>query len=108
MCYIKITNNYSEVQKRVIIMERNSVIVECLEKLVFDRLPRTRKYNQSFDEMCEQAKEFLKLIDNDKQLVKKFLAIESTTSANQFEYESMCFCEGVRLGFKLCMDLFEI
>lgn len=89
-------------------MERNSVIVERLEKSMCDRLPRTSQYNQQIEEMLRLEQELLKLIDGDEQIVKKYLAIESITSENHLEYESMCFCEGVRLGFKLCMDIFDI
>lgn len=88
-------------------MKRNSVIVERLEKSMCDRLPRTSKYEQLYDEMRRLEQEFLKLIGNDTQLVKKYLAIESAANQCQLEYESMCFCEGVRQGFKLCMDIFE-
>lgn len=89
-------------------MERNSVIAERLEKAMGDRLPRTNRYDRLFGEMSKLDGEFTKLIAGDEQLVKKYLALESVTNENQQEYESMCFCEGVRLGFKLCMDIFEL
>lgn len=89
-------------------MERNSVIVERLEKSMSDRLPRTKKCNEIVVKLKELEQEFLKLIEGDQQLVEKYLEIESTMNASNCEYESMCFCEGVRLGFKLCMDIFEI
>lgn len=89
-------------------MERNSVIAERLEKSVLDKLPRTRKSERLSDEVYRQEREFLKLIEGDEQLVKKYLDIEGNFCQSQFEYESMCFCDGVRIGFKLCMDIFEI
>lgn len=89
-------------------MERNSVIVERLEKAMGDRLPRTNRYDKLFNEMGALGEEFIKLIEGDEQLVKKYLDLERVTNENQQEYESMCFCEGVRLGFKLCMDIFEL
>lgn len=89
-------------------MERNSVIVERLEKSMWDRLPRTSKYEQLSGEMRSLEQEFLNLIGRDKHLIKKYLAIESVTNECHLEYESMCFCEGVRQGFKLCMDILDL
>lgn len=89
-------------------MERNSIIVERLEKSMGDSLPRTSKYDKQTDEVIKLEQELFELIGNDKQIVAKCLEIESACSKKQLEYESMCFCEGVRLGFKLCMDIFEI
>ena len=89
-------------------MERNSVIVEWLEKSMCDRLPRTSKYNKQIEEIRKLEQELVKLISGDGQIIKKYLALESLTNENHLEYESMCFCEGVRLGFRLCMDIFDI
>ena len=89
-------------------MERNSVIVERLEKSMCDRLPRTSKYNQQIDEIRKLEQELLNLVGSNEQVIKKYLELESITNESHLEYESMCFCEGVRLGFKLCMDILEI
>lgn len=89
-------------------MERNSVIVERLENSMGDRLPRTAKYQHLLDEARRLEQELLKDIQGNDELIKKYLAIESVTNESQLEYQSMCFCEGVRLGFKLCMDIFEV
>ena len=89
-------------------MERNSVIVERLENSMGDRLPRTAKYQRLLDEARKLEQELLKAIENNDEVIKKYLTIESVTNESQLEYDSMCFCEGVRLGFKLCMDIFEI
>lgn len=67
-------------------MERNSVIVERLEKTMCDKLTRTDKYERQVSNICKLEKEFLKLINGDEQIVKKYLAIESITSENNFEH----------------------
>lgn len=89
-------------------MERNSVIVERLVKSIGDKLPRTKKYDELIDKLIGLEQEFINNIECDKQLVDKFLEIESVINESNLNYQDMCFCEGVRLGFKLCMDIFGI
>ena len=89
-------------------MERNSVIAPVLEKLMCDKLPRTGKYERLLSEARKIDQDVMRQLGGDEQLLQKYLAAESITNEAQLEYESMCFCEGVRLGFKLCMDIFEI
>ena len=89
-------------------MERNSIIAERLEKTMENMLPRTSEYKQLLDELSKSQQEFMQLINSNKELFEKYLELESLVNTSHLEYESMCYCEGVRLGFKLCMDIFEL
>ena len=89
-------------------MEKNSIIVEIILKELIDKFTMTESYKKSCDKLSEVERQFTAEIINDEELFQKYLDVESFTNKNHIEYESVCFCEGLRLGFKLCMDIFNI
>lgn len=89
-------------------MKKNSVIAENILKSVIEKFTMTEAYVNARDAVFAAEKDFMSRIENDAELLDKYLEIESFTSGNQTEYESICFCEGFRLGFKLCMDIFNL
>lgn len=89
-------------------MDKNSVIEENLFKAVIDQFSTTETYAKTAEAMYNAEREFKALIADDKALLQKYFDLESFVNVNHLQYESVCFCEGLRLGFKLCMDIFNL
>ncbi len=89
-------------------MERNSVIAEQFRKMLEEDLCETVKYKKLAKQADSLEDELLKRIGSDKELKDQYLNTAETMLESNIEHEIICFCEGVRAGFKLCMDIFDI
>lgn len=89
-------------------MERNSVIAEQFRKMLEEDLHETVNFKKLFKQADSLEAELLKRIGSDKELKEQYFNTAEAMLESNIEYEIMCFCEGVRAGFKLCMDIFEI
>lgn len=90
------------------VMEKNLLLKTYLHNLLNDNFRYTDEYDKLFTDMLEFEQTFKAKIESDKEILKQYLQLESMRNSVHLEFEDMLFCEGLRIGFKLCMDIFEL
>ena len=89
-------------------MKKNTVIVENVLNSVIDEFKFTEEYANMCKALISAEEDFKAGIGNNRELLDKYMKLESFINENGFEYNNYCFCEGFRMGFKLCMDIFNL
>lgn len=88
-------------------MERNSTIKEYfMDKFIDEQFPLTDKHKKLTDSVVKMVQEFIAGLDDETKI--KYLNLDQAISNNQLEFEILRYCEGLRVGFKLCMDIFNL
>lgn len=88
-------------------MERNSTIKEYfMDKFIDEQFPLTDKHKKLTDSVVKMVQEFIAGLDDETKI--KYLNLDQAISNNQLEFEILHYCEGLRAGFKLCMDIFNL
>ena len=89
-------------------MKKNAQIKAHWDKLLNEKFDLTNISKKRINETIELERTFRKKIESDQELVKQYLQLESARDTVRLEYDETLFCEGLRIGFKLCMDIFEL
>lgn len=88
-------------------MERNSTIKEYfMDKFIDEQFPLTDQHKKLTDSVVKMVQEFIAGLDDETKI--KYLNLDQAISNNQLEFEILRYCEGLRAGFKLCMDIFNL
>lgn len=88
-------------------MERNFIIKEYfLDKLIDEKLPQTDSHKNLTNSVVKMVQEFIAGLDDETKA--KYLDLDQAINNNQLEFEILRYCEGLRAGFKLCMDIFNL
>lgn len=79
-----------------------------LEKYLTAKFKTTDEYEKLEETASCLQKDFMKRIAENDELQQKYLELEQALNNSSIEFENIVFREGARIGFKLCMDIFDL
>lgn len=90
-------------------MNKDSAIIKYLLLEGDDTILKpTEEYSNLLQRAGVLEQEFLDEIRENKQALKLYGLVDCASGEAAANFSDRCFCQGVRAGFKLCLDIFDI